>query len=45
MATQQIPAVQLPVGAVPNPQAGASQDTLKKMKLIRLIKKQSPTLF
>ena len=34
MATQQIPAVQLPVGAVPNPQAGASQDTLKKMKLM-----------
>ena len=32
MATQKIPAVQLPVGAVPNPQSGASKDTLKKMK-------------
>ena len=30
--TQKIPAVQLPVGAVPNPQSGASKDTLKKMK-------------
>ena len=32
MATQKIPAVQLPVWAVPNPQSGASKDTLKKMK-------------
>ena len=34
MATQQIPAVQLPVGAVPQPQSGASRDTLEKMKLM-----------
>ena len=26
IATQQIPAVQLPVGVVPNPQSGASKD-------------------
>ena len=32
MATQEIPAVQLPVGAVPNPQSGASKDTLDLMK-------------
>ena len=32
MTTQKIPAVQLPVGAVPNPQSGASKDTLEKMK-------------
>ena len=32
IATQQIPAVQLPVGVVPNPQSGASKDTLEKMK-------------
>ena len=34
MATQQIPAVQLPVGAVPTPQSGTSKDTLEKMKLM-----------
>jgi len=33
-ATQVIPAVQLPVGAVPSPQSGASKDTLAKMKLM-----------
>ena len=32
MATQIIPAVQLPVGAVPSPQAGTSQDTLNLVK-------------
>jgi len=30
--TQKIPAVQLPVGAVPNPQSGVSKDTLNLMK-------------
>ena len=30
--TQKIPAVQLPVGAVPNPQSGTSKDTLDLMK-------------
>ena len=32
MATQKIPAVQLPVGSVPNPQSGTSKDTLDLMK-------------
>ena len=32
MATSQIPGVQLPVGAVPNPQAGTSKDTLDLIK-------------
>ena len=32
MTTQRIPAVQLPVGAVPQPQAGTSKDTLDLMK-------------
>ena len=32
MATQEIPAVQLPVGVVPNPQSGTSKDTLDLMK-------------
>ncbi len=32
MATQKIPAVQLPPGAVPQPQSGASKDTLDKIK-------------
>ena len=32
MATQRIPAVQLPVGAVPQPQAGTSKDTLDLAK-------------
>ena len=30
--TTQIPAVQLPVGVVPNPQAGTSQDVLDLVK-------------
>ena len=32
MATSVIPAVQLPIGAVPNPQAGTSKDTLDLLK-------------
>jgi len=32
MATQSVPAVQLPVGVVPSPQAGTSQDTLDLVK-------------
>ena len=32
MATSAIPAVQLPVGVVPNPQSGTSKDTLELAK-------------
>ena len=32
MATQKIPAVQLPIGAVPTPQSGTSKDTLNLVK-------------
>jgi len=32
MATQSVPAAQLPVGVVPSPQAGTSQDTLDLVK-------------
>ena len=32
MVTTAIPAVQLPVGVVPSPQAGASKDTLELIK-------------
>ena len=32
MVTSIIPGVQLPVGAVPNPQAGTSKDTLELIK-------------